>query len=205
MLQQGRTGPKVQAHVSTIWNLYGRPEANDDANNNGTSTKGNSKNRAKGRSRPPTENGKGQSSNSQEAVRSLSRGMFANISDAPARCGPDSGALSSSSGLFSCSANIVANTSDYNCNLDAYMVANTSDHNCNQDSTPLQARTLIAPSRVTLSGTWHQAGDNFESRQPCTAKSGDHDAELFDSNGDLIIDASESVLIFKPLAPIRFE
>jgi hypothetical protein len=86
------------------------------------------------------------------------------------------------------------------------MVANTSDHPCSSDSTtPLQARTLIAPSRVTLSGTWHQAGDNFESREPRTAKSGDHDAELFDSNGDLITDASENVLIFKPLAPIRFE
>ena len=130
--------------------------------------------------------------------------MFANTSDAPARYGPDSGTLSSSSGTHGLPANMVANTSDHNCSLDACMVANTSDHNCNQDSsTPLQARTLIAPSRVTLSGTWHQAGDNFEPRHT-TAPSGEYDAEVLDSNGDLISSASENVLMFKSLTAIRF-
>jgi hypothetical protein len=142
--------------------------------------------------------------------------MFANTSDAPVRYGSDSSALPSSSGLLGVSANVVANTSDYNCNLDAYMVANTSDHNCDLDanvvantsdhnchSTQLQARTLIAPSRVTLRGAWHQAGDNFESRHT-TAQPREYDAEVLDSNGDLISSASENVLMFKPLTAIRF-
>ena len=89
---------------------------------------------------------------------------------------------------------MVANTSDHNCDLDACVVANTSDHNCH--STQLQARTLIAPSRVTLRGAWHQAGDNFEPRHT-TAQPREYDAEVLDLNGDLICSASENVLMFK--------
>ena len=89
--------------------------------------------------------------------------------------------------------------------LNPNMFANhnsTSEHS--NPSTQLQARTLIAPSRVTLKGAWHQAGDNFESRHT-TAPKGEYDAEVLDSNGDLITSASENVLIFKPLAPVLFK
>jgi hypothetical protein len=94
-----------------------------------------------------------------------------------------------------------ANTSDHKCELDANSASSTSDHISH--STQLQARTLIAPSRVTLKGAWHQAGDNFESRHT-TAQTREYDVEVLDSNGDLITSASENVLIFKPLPAIRF-